>query len=50
MFDFAWAPFYCGDSKIAKITPPVLIISGDNDGLDRVELMKTYQFLGGGVF
>lgn len=49
MFDFAKTPFNCGDSNIAKITAPVLIISGDNDGLDKVELMKTYQLLGGGV-
>lgn len=49
MFDFAKVPFNCGDTNIAKITSPVLIISGDNDGLDKVELMKTYQLLGGGV-
>jgi pimeloyl-ACP methyl ester carboxylesterase len=49
MFDFAKQPFNCGDSNIAKITSPVLIIAGDNDGLDKVELMKTYQLLGGGV-
>jgi len=49
MFEFAKVPFNCGDSNIAKITSPVLIISGDNDGLDKVELMKTYQLLGGGV-
>lgn len=49
MFDFAKVPFDCGDSNIAKITAPVLIISGDNDGLNKVELMKTYQLLGGGV-
>ncbi|MBS1490238.1 MAG: alpha/beta hydrolase [Bacteroidetes bacterium] len=49
MFDFAKEPFNCGDSNIAKITAPVLLISGDNDGLDKVELMKTYQLLGGGV-
>lgn len=49
MFDFAKAPFNCGDSNIANITAPVLIISGDNDGLDKVELMKTYKLLGGGV-
>jgi pimeloyl-ACP methyl ester carboxylesterase len=42
-------PFEIEDSSIAKITAPVLIISGDNDGLDKVELMKTYQLLGGGV-
>jgi pimeloyl-ACP methyl ester carboxylesterase len=49
MIDFAGVPFNCGDSNIAKITAPVLIISGDNDGLDKIELAKTYQLLGGGV-
>lgn len=49
MFAFAGVPFNVGDSNIAKITAPVLIISGDNDGLDKVELAKTYQLLGGGV-
>ena len=49
MFDFAEVPFDCGDSNIVKLTAPVLIISGDNDGLDKVELAKTYQLLGGGI-
>lgn len=49
MFTFADEPFDSGDSNIAKIKAPVLIISGDNDGLDKVELAKTYQMLGGGV-
>jgi pimeloyl-ACP methyl ester carboxylesterase len=49
MLAFVGTPFNLGDSNIAKITSPVLIISGDNDGLDKVELMKTYQLLGGGV-
>ena len=49
MIVFAGTPFNVGDSNIAKITAPVLIISGDNDGLDKVELMKTYELLGGGV-
>src|SRR6187200_141257 len=49
MFVFAKVPFNVGDSRIAKITAPVLIISGDNDGTDKIELMKTYQLLGGGV-
>jgi pimeloyl-ACP methyl ester carboxylesterase len=49
MIDFAGVPFDCGDSNVAKMTMPVLLISGDNDGLDKVELMKTYQLLGGGV-
>jgi pimeloyl-ACP methyl ester carboxylesterase len=49
MLAFVGASFDMGDSNIAKITSPVLIISGDNDGLDKIELMKTYQLLGGGV-
>jgi pimeloyl-ACP methyl ester carboxylesterase len=49
MIDFAAVPFDCGDSNIAKMTMPVMLISGDNDGLDKIELMKTYQLLGGGV-
>lgn len=49
MFEFAKVPFNVGDSNISKITAPVLIIAGDNDGTDKVELMKTYQLLGGGV-
>jgi pimeloyl-ACP methyl ester carboxylesterase len=49
MMEFVNVPFDCGDSNIAKITAPVLIISGDNDGLNKIELMKTYQLLGGGV-
>ncbi|WP_413670690.1 alpha/beta fold hydrolase [Mucilaginibacter sp. Mucisp86] len=49
MIAFAGVPFDIGDANIAKITSPVLLISGDNDGLDKVELAKTYQLLGGGV-
>ncbi|ANI90564.1 alpha/beta hydrolase [Arachidicoccus ginsenosidimutans] len=49
MIAFADVPFNVGDSNIAKIKSPVLLISGDNDGLDKVELMKTYQLLGGGI-
>jgi pimeloyl-ACP methyl ester carboxylesterase len=49
MLAFVGTSFNMGDSNIAKITSPVLIISGDNDGLDKIELMKTYQLLGGGV-
>lgn len=49
MLAFLRTSFDMGDDNIAKITAPVLIISGDNDGLDKVELAKTYQLLGGGV-
>ncbi len=49
MIAFAGEPFSINDSDIAKISSPVLLISGDNDGLDKIELMKTYQLLGGGI-
>lgn len=49
MIAFAGKPFDFGDSNIAKISAPVLIIAGDNDGLDKIELMKTYKLLGGAV-
>lgn len=50
MIVFAGTTFDMGDTNIAKITSPVLIIAGDNDGLDKVELSKTYQLLGGDKF
>lgn len=49
MIVFAGESFDVGDSSIAHIKSPVLIISGDNDGLDKVELARTYQLLGGGI-
>jgi pimeloyl-ACP methyl ester carboxylesterase len=49
MIALAGEPFNMGDENIAKITAPVLIISGDNDGMDKIELAKTYKLLGGGV-
>jgi pimeloyl-ACP methyl ester carboxylesterase len=49
MITFAGQPFDLGDANVAKITSPVLLISGDNDGLDKIELMKTYKLLGGEV-
>lgn len=50
MMDSAGQPFDLGDNNISKITVPVLIIAGDNDGLDKTELSKTYKLLGGDVF
>jgi len=49
MIAFAGQPFDLGEANIAKITSPVLLIAGDNDGLNKIELIKTYQLLGGGV-
>lgn len=47
MLTKAGEPFNLGDSSIAKISSPVLLIAGDNDGLDKIELMKTCKLLGG---
>ena len=49
MLAFVGESFDMGEANIAKINSPVLLISGDNDGLDKIELMKTYKLLGGGV-
>lgn len=49
MIATAGQPFDLGDDNISKISAPVLIIAGDNDGLDKTELSKTYKLLGGGV-
>lgn len=49
MIASAGTPYDMGDSNISKITAPVLIIAGDNDGLDKTELAKTYKLLGGGI-
>ncbi len=49
MIATATAPYDLGDANIAKIATPVLLISGDNDGMDKTELIKTYQLLGGGI-
>lgn len=49
MIAVAQEQFDMGDENIAKITAPVLIIAGDNDGMDKVDLAKTYQLLKGGV-
>lgn len=49
MIATAGQPFDLGDPNISKISAPVLIIAGDNDGLDKTELAKTYKLLGGGI-
>jgi pimeloyl-ACP methyl ester carboxylesterase len=49
MIAFNHIAFNMGEANISKITSPVLLISGDNDGLDKIELIKTYQLLGGAV-
>ncbi|MGO4291862.1 alpha/beta fold hydrolase [Chitinophaga sp. RAB17] len=49
MIAYNHTTFNLGETNIAKITSPVLLISGDNDGLDKIELIKTYQLLGGAI-
>jgi pimeloyl-ACP methyl ester carboxylesterase len=49
MIALAGEPYNMGEDNITKITSPVLLIAGDNDGLDKIELIKTYQLLGGAV-
>lgn len=49
MIAYNHVTFNLGETNIAKIASPVLLISGDNDGLDKIELIKTYQLLGGAI-
>ena len=49
MLELFGVPFNMGDENIAKLNSPVLIISGDNDGMDKIELAKTFKLLGGGI-
>ncbi len=50
MIAFDSQPFNLGDEKVRNIKCPVLIIAGDNDGVDKKILVETYQLLGGAVF
>ena len=49
MIELTKISFNLGDENIKKIKSPVLIICGDNDGIDKAILMNTYKMLGGGV-
>lgn len=40
-------PFNLGDANIKALKAPVLLISGDNDGVDKTVLIETYKLLGG---
>jgi pimeloyl-ACP methyl ester carboxylesterase len=50
LLDFDTVHYNLGDEHIKSISCPVLLICGDNDGIDKPELIKTYQLLGGAVF
>ncbi|GAB3764673.1 hypothetical protein [Spirosoma pomorum] len=47
MIASASTPYDLGDANIAQIAAPVLLVAGDHDGLDKLELIRTYQLLGG---
>lgn len=49
MIVLAKQSFDLGDENIKKIKSPVLIICGDNDGIDKTVLIDTYKMLGGAV-
>jgi pimeloyl-ACP methyl ester carboxylesterase len=44
------ANYNLGDEKIKSIKSPVLLIAGDNDGIDKTILADTYRLLGGSLF
>ncbi len=50
MIEFDKKDFNLGDDKIKNIKSPTLIISGDNDGIDKEILIQTYKQLGGTTF
>ena len=47
---FDATPFDLGDEKVKAIKCPVLIIKGDNDGVELSHVAEMYKLLGGGVF
>lgn len=42
--------FSLGTDRVKGISCPVLLVSGDNDGIDLNHLVETYRLLGGGIF
>jgi pimeloyl-ACP methyl ester carboxylesterase len=50
MLQFSAEKFNLGDDNIKKLKGPVLLIMGDNDGVDKKVLAETYGLLGGNVF
>jgi pimeloyl-ACP methyl ester carboxylesterase len=50
MIAFNNTSFNFGEQNIKSIKAPVLLIIGDNDGIDKTILINTYKLLGGAVF
>ncbi|QIL41831.1 alpha/beta hydrolase [Pedobacter sp. HDW13] len=49
MVKFAAEDFDLGEDNIKHLSSPVLLIMGDNDGVDLQYTARTYQLLGGGI-
>lgn len=50
MVQFDLEKFNLGEDKIKAIKSPVLLVMGDNDGVDIAHKAEMYQLLGGNVF
>ncbi|RFM26966.1 alpha/beta hydrolase [Deminuibacter soli] len=50
MLNFNKTPFDLGIDRIKKIKAPLLIIKGDNDGIDYAHIASLYAACGGNVF
>jgi pimeloyl-ACP methyl ester carboxylesterase len=50
MMAFNNSPYNLGEEKLQSIKSPVLLIMGDNDGIDKFILADTYKLLGGCTF
>lgn len=50
MIKFDTATFDLGADKVKQIKSPVLIINGDNDGVDLNHVAEMYRLCGGGIF
>lgn len=48
--EFDTQSFTLGVNRVKTISCPVLLVSGDNDGIDLDHLVETYRLLGGGTF
>lgn len=49
MIKFENMPYDLGIDNIKKIKSPILIINGDNDGVDNIHTTQLYKAIGGGV-
>lgn len=50
MLSYNSVDYNLGENNIKNIKSPVLLIIGDNDGIDKSVLIETYKLLGGATF